>query len=107
MAMVETGYKHVLLDERGVPTIAGTSMKVIELVAEHIAWGWSPWELQYQHPYLTLGQVFSALAYYSDHQQELDADMERRAREVERLRKALGDSPVAAKLRAIKAGKTA
>lgn len=107
MAVQETGYKHIVLDEKGVPIIAGTTMKVIELVAEHIAWYWSPWELQYQHPYLTLGQVFSALAYYADHRPDLDADMERRSKEVARLREALGDSPVAARLRAIKAEKTA
>ncbi|MBF0328235.1 MAG: DUF433 domain-containing protein [Nitrospirae bacterium] len=35
-------------------------MKVVELVVEKIAYGWSPEELHFQHPYLTLGQIYSA-----------------------------------------------
>src|SRR3972149_8269133 len=45
---------HRILDENEVPTIEGTSMKVAELVIEHIAYGWSPEELHLQHSYLTL-----------------------------------------------------
>jgi hypothetical protein len=30
------------------------SVKVVELVLDHIAYGWSPEELHLQHPYLTL-----------------------------------------------------
>ncbi len=107
MAMVETGYKHVLLDERGVPTIAGTSMKVIELVAEHIAWYWSSQELQYQHPYLTLGQVFSALAYYNDHLPEFERWFQEEDEEIERLRQELGNPPVMERLRELKSRRTA
>jgi|GEM_PF-4160947 len=36
---VETGYRHVVLDEKGVPRIEGTSMKVIELIAERLPYG--------------------------------------------------------------------
>ena len=44
--------------------IAGTTMKVVELVVEKNAYGWIPEELHFQHPYLSLGQIYSALAYY-------------------------------------------
>src|SRR4051812_28208299 len=67
MAMVETRYEHIFLQDGKVPTIAGTTMKVIELVTAQQAYGWSPDELAFQHPYLTLGQIHSALAYYWDH----------------------------------------
>lgn len=70
--LVDTRYEHVVLNSRGEPVIAGTTIKVKELVAERLAWGWSPEELLVNHPYLTLGQIFSALAYYADHQQEID-----------------------------------
>lgn len=86
LASVETRYEHILIDEAKVPVIAGTIMKVIELVLEKSACGWSvpsPEELHFQHPYLTLGQIYSALAYYWDHQEELDRDIERRLRAVE------------------------
>ena len=73
-----TAYKYVVVDESSVPLIEGTTMKVVELVLEMLAYGWSPDELQFQHPYLTLGQIHSALAYYWEHQEELDRDIERR-----------------------------
>jgi len=80
MSLVETRYEHIVLDDAGVPLIAGTTMKVIELVLEHAAHGWSPEELHFQHPYLSLGQIYSALAYYWDHQDELDQDIARSIR---------------------------
>jgi len=78
MPIVETKYEHVILDEQNIPIIVGTNMKVVELILEKIAYGWSPEELAFQHPYLTLGQIHSALAYYWDHKDELDRDIERR-----------------------------
>lgn len=94
-----TTYEHVQIDASGVPIIAGTTMKVIELVMAQIAYGWSPEELHFQHPYLTLGQIHSALAYYWDHKEELDADIERRWRWAEQARQETGPSPLVARLR--------
>ena len=74
----ETKYEHIVLDDQGTPIISGTTMKVIELVLEKAAYGWSPEELHFQHPYLSLGKIHSALAYYWDHKESLDADIERR-----------------------------
>lgn len=82
MNSVETKYEHIIIDEKGVPFIAGTTMKVVELVAEKIAYGWSPEELNLQHPYLTLGQIHSALAYYHDHEDEMNKDIEHRLQRV-------------------------
>ncbi|MEZ4556159.1 MAG: DUF433 domain-containing protein [Caldilineaceae bacterium] len=76
--LVKTAYEHIYTDENGVPQIADANTKVIELVLDHIAYGWSPEELVHQHPHLTLGQVHSALAYYWDHQSELDLDIQQR-----------------------------
>jgi uncharacterized protein (DUF433 family) len=90
----------VQLDERNVPIIAGTTMKVIELVMAQIAYGWSPEELQFQHPYLTMSQIHSALAYYWDNKEELDADIKRREEYAEKLRREAGESPFVARLRA-------
>lgn len=97
--MTETTYEHIVLDERGMPIIEGTTTKVIELVIERMAYGWSPEEIHFQHPYLTLGQIYSALAYYADHAEELDREIERRFQEVKRLRRELGPSPLVKRLR--------
>jgi len=95
----KTKYEHVVLDEKGVPIIAGTNMKVIEIVLDKVAYGWSPEELYFQHPYLTLGQIYSALAYYWDHQDELDLDIERRLAFVNQTQKISEQTPLAARLK--------
>lgn len=100
MTLTKTEHKYVELDERNVPLIAGTTMKVIELVEAHLTYSWSPEEIQRQHPYLTMSQIYSALAYYWDYKEELDADMEQRFQYAEKLRLEAGESPLAKKLRA-------
>jgi len=70
------------------------------LVMAQIAYGWSPEELQFQHPYLTMSQIHSALAYYWDNKEELDADIKRREEYAEKLRREAGESPFVARLRA-------
>lgn len=100
MSVAETGYQHIVLDDAGVPHIAGTTMKVIELVLDQSAYGWSSEELRFQHPYLSLGQIHSALAYYWDHKEALDADIARRQEHVAELRRATPASPLAARLKA-------
>ena len=60
LVLTETRYEHIILSDKDVPTIAGTTMKVVELVLDHLAYGWSPEELKFQHPHLTMGQVHSA-----------------------------------------------
>jgi uncharacterized protein (DUF433 family) len=99
MSVVEVDYKHVVLDEKGVPIIEGTTMKVTELVLEKTAYGWSPEELCVQHPYLTLGQIHSALAYYWDHQEAVDQDIERRLKLVDELRAQSRPVPLVARLK--------
>jgi len=98
MSSVKTQYEHIVL-ENDVPIITGTTIKVIELVVEKMAYGWSPEELHFQHPYLSLGQICSALAYYWDHETELERDLERRLQFVEQLRQTSRPSPLIAKLR--------
>lgn len=95
----ETRYEHIVL-EAGAPVITGTTMKVIELVLAQQAHGWSPEELHFQFPTLSLGQIYSALAYYWDHRSELDQDIERRLAYVEDLRRALPVPPLVERLRA-------
>jgi uncharacterized protein (DUF433 family) len=91
-------YPHLTTDADGVPLIAGTTMKVVELVTAQVAHGWSPEELHFQFPHLSLGQIHAALAYYWDHKGALDADIDRRARYAEQARREAGPSAVKAKL---------
>src|SRR4051812_45724129 len=74
VATVETRYEHIVLAD-GVPHIAGTTTKRDELVIDQQAYGWSPEEIAFQLPYLSLGQIYSALPYYWDHKADHDEDM--------------------------------
>jgi uncharacterized protein (DUF433 family) len=94
-------YPHLAFDAHGVLVLAGTTMKVVELVMAQRAHGWSPEELHFQYPSLSLGQIHAALAYYWDLKEELDADIERRSRYVEQARQEAGPSPFAEKLRRV------
>jgi uncharacterized protein (DUF433 family) len=98
MPASDTEYKHILLDPQGVPWIQDTTMKVVELVMAHQAYGWSPEELHHQFPHLSLGQIYSALAYYWDHRDEIEQDIARRGDLVEELRGKLPPSSLAQRL---------
>ncbi len=58
----------------GQPIIAGTSVRVIDLVAYYHYAGKTPEELAAGFS-LSLGQVHVALAYYHLHKDEIDAEM--------------------------------
>jgi uncharacterized protein (DUF433 family) len=64
----------------GVPYLTGTQTKVVEVALDQIGHGWDAEEIQEQHPHLSLSQIQSALAYYRDHQDEMDRDIEERDR---------------------------
>ncbi|NOT47002.1 MAG: DUF433 domain-containing protein [Acidobacteria bacterium] len=83
---VATTYEHITLDDAGVPFIENTTTKIVELVIESKAYGWGPEEIHFQHPYLSLGQIHSAFAYYWDHRSDLDRDIQRRQEPIEEIR---------------------
>lgn len=97
--MISTGYDHIIMQEDRVPVIAGTSVKVIELVIEKIAYGWSAEELHFQHPDLSMGQIHAALAYYWDHADELDADIAQRRQTAQQISQTASHSPLRQRLR--------
>lgn len=84
---------HVRLDKGGVAWIDDTSVKVIEVIQDHLTYGYSPEEIHLQHPHLSLAQVHAAFAYYFDHQAGMDAELARRFRRVEALRRKSPDQP--------------
>jgi uncharacterized protein (DUF433 family) len=90
------------MDEKGIPWITGANTKVVEVVLDKMAHGWSPEEMHRQHPHLSMAQIHSALAYYYEHQDEVDADIERRYRYVEKLKAQQPDSPLRQRLQSLK-----
>jgi hypothetical protein len=51
-------------------------LRVSQIVADYLAHGWSPEEMCRQHPDLRLSEAHSAMAYYFDHQQEIDSELQ-------------------------------
>lgn len=99
MSLTKTEYEHIVIGEDGVPIIASTTMKVVELVVEKMAYGWSPEELHLQHPYLSLGQIHSALAYYWDHEEEFNRDIVQRLKQVDQIQRAMKPPPLIDRLK--------
>jgi uncharacterized protein (DUF433 family) len=99
MAIVD--YAHIELADNSVPIVSGTSTKVVEIVIDHIAWGWDAQQIQRQYPYLSLGQIHSALAYYYDHKPELDAEIDRREELAAKMKAQYGPGPISEKLKAM------
>jgi uncharacterized protein (DUF433 family) len=98
--MTTTSYHHIELDADGVPWISGANTKVVEIVAERLAYDWDADQLRAQHSHLSLAQIHSALAYYYDHQQELDRDIEQRLERADKILSAQSASTIRQKLRA-------
>jgi uncharacterized protein (DUF433 family) len=89
---------HIEVDSRGVPYLTGTQTKVVETVLDRLAHHWDADEIHRQHPHLSLAQIYSALAYYYDHQAEIDRHIEDQIQRLERIRNDLGPSPIRQKL---------
>src|SRR5437867_4387118 len=94
-------YPHIDLSPDGVPMLAGTRIKVIEIVLDRLAYHWDADEIQRQHPHLSLAQIYAALTYYYDHQDEMDRMIESQLDEVERIKKEIGPSPIRQKLKSL------
>jgi uncharacterized protein (DUF433 family) len=68
-------YPHIAFNARGVPCIDSTRHRVIDIVADHVAHGYSAAQIVEQYPDLTLAQVHAALTYYYDHEDELNTKL--------------------------------
>ena len=67
---------------------------MIEVALDRLAHHWDAEEIQHQHPHLTLGQIHSCLAYYYDHQPEMDRLINEQLRTVQQFRDQHGESGV-------------
>jgi uncharacterized protein (DUF433 family) len=102
MVTTRTMYEHITIREDGKAVINGATMKFEEPVAERLAWGWSPEELHLNHPDISLGQIHSALAYYWDHEEEMNERFEKALREFDQLRAKQVNSPLVKRLRTMR-----
>ena len=88
-------------DDAGIAWVDETNVKVIEVALEQLAYGWSPEEIHFQHPSLSLAQIHAALSYYHDHRQEYDAKIEQQLSRVQSLSANQRDTPFQQRLRTL------
>jgi uncharacterized protein (DUF433 family) len=90
------------LDDRGIAWIGSTKVKVTEVVLDKIAYGWSPEEIHFQHPHLSLAQIHAALTYYYENQDQLDAQIRSGLEASGKLASQVSDVDLRRKLRDLK-----
>jgi uncharacterized protein (DUF433 family) len=99
--MSKVAHPHIEITSDGHARIRGTGYKVRMLAEEHLASGADAMELHCGHPQLSLGQIYSALAYYYDHKDAFDREIEQLRDVAERMQREQGESGLVSKLRAL------
>jgi uncharacterized protein (DUF433 family) len=79
-------YPYLTLNSHGVPCIDGTRHRVIDIVADHVAHGYSAAQIVEPSPDLTPSQVHAALTYYYDLQDPMDTALITSCAQAEHLR---------------------
>ncbi len=72
---------------KGSPIIAGTRVRVLDIIIEYEYLGLSPDEIVSAHPHLILPQIHDALSFYYEHREELDKEICSRKETISKLRK--------------------
>ncbi len=98
-AVLTTAWPFIELDDRGVPLIGGTRVKVSEVVAEHQAYRWDADQIHRQHPHLSLPQIHAALGYYYEHREECDREMDAALQQADDICQIAENPALLAKLR--------
>ena len=75
-------------------------IRVTQIVIDYLNHGWSADEICIHYPHLKLDEIHSALAYYFDHQAEIDAEIEEDQKLIEEWRKNTPPSPFLLRMRA-------
>jgi uncharacterized protein (DUF433 family) len=75
-------------------------VRVSQIVADYLNHGWSADEICIHYPHLRAAEVHSAMAYYFDHQPEIDGELEEEQRLISQSRKEAKPTVVELRLRA-------
>jgi len=75
-------------------------IRVAQIAMDYLEYGWSVDEMCHQHPYLTLAEAHSAMAYYFDHESEVHREIKEEISQVERDQSQSQRSPIYYRLRA-------
>jgi uncharacterized protein (DUF433 family) len=83
---VEVTYPHIT-KENGKPArlTRMPRIRVAQIVGPHLFHGWSVDEICREYPHLTRAEAHMAMAYYFDHQEEIDKEIQDELEEVKKM----------------------
>lgn len=94
-------YPHIVKTEGKPARLERMSrIRVAQIVMDYLYQGWSPDEICNQYPHLKPVEVHSAMAYYFDHQEEIEKEIEDEIKLVEEWRKNTPPTPFVLRMRA-------
>jgi uncharacterized protein (DUF433 family) len=73
-------------------------IRVVQIVMDYLAHGWSPDEMVRHYPHLTLAEAHAAMTYYYDHLQEIDAEIQAELAKVRAAQAAASPTPFEVRL---------
>lgn len=97
--MSTVSYPHIEVRSDGKAYIAGTGFKVRMLVEAYLANGADIAALKRGHPHLSPSQIYGALTYYHDHEEEIAREIDQLNRVAEQFKAEQGESLLVKKLR--------
>src|SRR5258708_36166785 len=96
-----TVYPHIVKEPGSVARLERPPRtRVAMIVMDYRARGLGPEDLVRHYPYLTLAEVHAAMAYYYDHPEEIDAEIQAEIDQLEQDANTKPRSPVWLKLKA-------
>jgi uncharacterized protein (DUF433 family) len=98
---VEVTYPHIEKVEGSPPRLQRLPrIRVAQIVIDYLNHGWSADEICMHYPHLKPAEVHSAMAYYFDHQSEIDGEIEAEQRLIAESRQNAKPTPAEQRLRA-------
>src|SRR5262245_42853094 len=80
-----TAYPHIAAKPGESPRLQNhPRVRVATIVMDYLARGLGPEDLVRHYPYLKLAEVHAAMAYYHDHRDEIDAEIQAELDQLER-----------------------
>src|ERR1700704_4622439 len=74
-------------------------IRVAQIVIDYLNHGWSADEICIHYPHLRLAEIHSAMAYYFDHQAEIDGEIAQEQSLIEESRRTAEPTPAEMRLR--------
>lgn len=95
-------YPHILEESGRSPRLERwPRVRVAQIAMDYVARAWTAEEIARQYPHLSLSEIHSALAYYFDHQDQIDTEIREELQRAKQGAAESSQSPLAIRLAAL------